>query len=185
MNRCNTNDCCFFTCKECGSKKIIVEEKSVAKYHHVKELACTCGENSVAAKQKYHYSVECRTISELDEEHHFEVIETEEIENDDIENDDEEIFCAKCYSNADESDWEQTDDEVCEIKDDGFWVRCAKCKREIQFGWSHPDRGGRIWPVECNDFNPWKCWPEPRYKEQWKKNGWIRPDSSGESPEIL
>jgi hypothetical protein len=55
-------------------------------------------------------------------------------------------------------------------------IHCAECDREIEFGWSHPDRGGRIWPAECADFNPWKCWPEPRYTEPWLAKGWIRPD---------
>ncbi len=59
-----------------------------------------------------------------------------------------------------------------------FFVRCEGCDREIEFGWSHPNRGGRFWPSECTDFNPWRCWPEPRYRDVWAKKGWLRP--SGE-----
>ena len=57
-----------------------------------------------------------------------------------------------------------------------FHVCCNGCNREIEFGWSHPDRGGRIWPAECSDFNPWKCWAESRYIEKWKDKDWLRPD---------
>jgi len=56
-----------------------------------------------------------------------------------------------------------------------FYVNCADCDLEIEFGWSHPGRAGRIWPAECSDFNSWKCWPEPRYREAWIKKDWIRP----------
>lgn len=58
-----------------------------------------------------------------------------------------------------------------------FYVNCVGCKREIEFGWSHPDRGGRIWPAECDDFNPWKSWPEPRYRDSWHKKNWLRPST--------
>ncbi|OGU62087.1 MAG: hypothetical protein A2V66_07995 [Ignavibacteria bacterium RBG_13_36_8] len=69
--------------------------------------------------------------------------------------------------------------EEAEIDEDSskFYVRCEGCNREIEFGWSHPDRGGRIWPAECTDFNPWKCWPEPRYIDTWKKKGWLGPSN--------
>lgn len=56
-----------------------------------------------------------------------------------------------------------------------FYLRCDNCYREIEFGWSHPDRGGRIWPVEASCFNPWKSWPEPRYRKSWQRRGWLRP----------
>ena len=46
---------------------------------------------------------------------------------------------------------------------DEFYVNCAGCDRAIEFGWSQPNRGGRIFPVECSDFMPGNIWPEPRY----------------------
>ena len=60
----------------------------------------------------------------------------------------------------------ELDDDDCKME---FYVHCDGCDREIEFGWSHPDRGGRIWPVECEGFNPWKSWPDPRFKESWTK----------------
>jgi len=50
---------------------------------------------------------------------------------------------------------------------DKFYVNCASCDREVEFGWSKPNRGGLIFPVECSDFNPEGIWPEPRYLDSW------------------
>jgi hypothetical protein len=50
---------------------------------------------------------------------------------------------------------------------DEFYVNCAGCDREIEFGWEKPNRGGGIFPVECSDFIAGEIWPEPRYSERW------------------
>ena len=57
---------------------------------------------------------------------------------------------------------------------DKFYVNCAGCDREIEFGWSQPDRGGGIFPTECSDFNPEGLWPEARYMDSWQKKGWLK-----------
>jgi hypothetical protein len=57
---------------------------------------------------------------------------------------------------------------------DEFYVNCASCDREIEFGWSQPNRGGRIFPVECSDFIPGEIWPEPRYLDSWQQKHWLR-----------
>jgi hypothetical protein len=57
---------------------------------------------------------------------------------------------------------------------DMFYVNCADCDREIEFGWSLPNRGGGIYPVECSDFIPGKIWPEPRYLDSWQQKHWLR-----------
>jgi hypothetical protein len=56
---------------------------------------------------------------------------------------------------------------------DRFYVNCASCDREIEFGWSQANRGGGIFPVECSDFNPEGIWPEPRYLDSWHQKGWL------------
>jgi hypothetical protein len=77
----------------------------------------------------------------------------------------------------DESDSEPEEYETYEQQGDPqgdeFYVNCAGCDREIEFGWSQPERGGRIYPVECSDFVPGECWPEPRYGEAWKQKHWL------------
>jgi hypothetical protein len=62
-----------------------------------------------------------------------------------------------------------------------FYVTCASCDREIEFGWSKPDRGGLIFPAECSDFNPELIWPEPRYLYSWHQKHWLRVESSHSS----
>jgi hypothetical protein len=57
---------------------------------------------------------------------------------------------------------------------DRFYVNCANCDREIEFGWSQPNRGGLIFPVECSDFIPGGIWPEPRYLDSWHQKHWLR-----------
>jgi hypothetical protein len=61
---------------------------------------------------------------------------------------------------------------------DEFYVNCANCDREIEFGWSQPNRGGRIFPVECSDFIPGETWPEPRYLDSWQQKHWLRTGDS-------
>ena len=50
-----------------------------------------------------------------------------------------------------------------------FYVNCAGCDREIEFGWAHPNRRGRIYPVECSDFIHGDVWPDPKYADVWKE----------------
>jgi len=57
---------------------------------------------------------------------------------------------------------------------DKFYVNCADCDREIEFGWSQPNRGGRIYPIECSDFILEKVWPDPKYVNVWQQRGWLR-----------
>jgi hypothetical protein len=78
----------------------------------------------------------------------------------------------------DDSDSEPEEYEVFEEESDPesdeFYVNCAGCDCEIEFGWSQPDRGGRIFPVECSDFVPGEYWPEPRYWDSWQQKHWLR-----------
>ncbi len=71
------------------------------------------------------------------------------------------------------------DYEIYEFQDnpgnDRFYVNCASCDREIEFGWAQPNRVGGIFPAECSDFAPGKIWPEPRYSASWQRKGWLRP----------
>lgn len=93
------------------------------------------------------------------------------------------VACDDCYSDTEPTRWEEREAEVEEIPGAEVWqVRCARCGHQTEFGWSHPDRGGRIWPVESSDFNPWKSWPEPRFAEDWQRRGWRRLAIAGERP---
>jgi hypothetical protein len=73
----------------------------------------------------------------------------------------------------DDSDSKPEEYEIFEQKSDPesdeFYVACASCDREIEFGWSGPEHGGRIFPVECSDFVPREYRSEPRYWDSWQK----------------
>jgi hypothetical protein len=168
----------LFTCKECGSHILRGEFEGSTVTTYTDKLECTCGEgeNGVAATREHYVTRSYRAWGLLDDDHHYEEEDHEDLDTED-EDGDVEIHCHKCYENASETDWENIDEEPEEDEESGEWyVRCDGCDREIEFGWSHPDRGGRIWPSECTDFNPWRSWPEPRYREKWGKKGWLRPE---------
>jgi len=57
---------------------------------------------------------------------------------------------------------------------DEFFVNCTSCDREIEFGWSQPERRGLILPIEFYDFDPSESWSDPKYVEAWQKRGWLR-----------
>jgi hypothetical protein len=142
-----------------------------------RSLVCTCGESpdDLAALNQYHTETQYRKTGWLNDMHRVDWDEQEEVDTDTCD-DDEEVFCERCLRHAKGDDWEIHFDHAEDDLDNSDWyVYGDGCDREIEFGWSHPDRGGRIWPAECTDFNPWKCWPEPRYVEMWAKKNWIRP----------
>ncbi len=91
---------------------------------------------------------------------------------------DEEILCHECYNqrpNQKECESVEVKTEMIELGvDERNYVYCCECNHEIEFGYSHPE-GGRIWPCESKDFNPWKTCPIGRYAQAWQKRGWIRP----------
>jgi hypothetical protein len=63
--------------------------------------------------------------------------------------------------------------ETC-WESDEFFVNCANCDREVEFGWSKPDRRGLIMPVEFVDFVPAINWPDPKYVNVWQQRGWLQ-----------
>ena len=82
----------------------------------------------------------------------------------------------------DDSATEPEDYEIFEPQDDPesdeFYVNCESCDREIEFGWSGPNRAGLIFPAECSDFVPGEVWPEPRYLESWQHKHWLRTEEA-------
>ena len=111
---------------------------------------------------------------------HFKFKEKIQEEKDQDQEDEVERWNFDAYTN----DYSSSTPEEYEIHEpesnagnDKFYVNCASCDREIEFGWSYPDRGGRIFPVECSDFLPGKIWPEPRYLDSWQQKGWLQKET--------
>jgi len=142
-----------FTCKECGSHKLTVTHT----------WSIQAGPNSEQwqewgpLKDNHHWHYEFREKVEADADDETERGDFGDLEEDDSVSEPEEY---EVY----ETGGTQENDE--------FYVNCEGCDREIEFGWSKPDRRGQILPVEFSDFVPNESWPDPRYLEIWQQAGW-------------
>jgi hypothetical protein len=170
----------LFTCKECGSHdiQIVCEYKIINEITETLPCECENTEDDIAAERTYSEEIDYQDYGYLDDEHRVDWAVKHEKTNRDESEEKFDVYCDRCLEKYGDSEqnW-KIEDEPSEEDEESieFWVYCDECNREIEFGWSHPERGGRIWPAECIDFNPWKSWPEPRYVESWKKKGWLRP----------
>ena len=173
----------WFTCPDCSSSDLLFYHEYLLIKHYKRVLACQCdspAEEGVAAERSVHQEIIYEERGPLHEDHRWAYEDGEEMELVDEAEDDFQVYCRECYSHGQlhPEGWEMcevTTEISDEASDHDFYVHCAGCMREIEFGWSHPERGGRVWPSECGDFNPWLCWPEPRYREKWKEKNWLRP----------
>ncbi len=109
----------------------------------------------------------------LKDNHHWQYEFKEEI----IKNEDDEVQRGD-YSEFQEDD-SASEPEQYEIyrKDDNhendeYFVNCENCDREIEFGWSMPNRTGLIFPVDFSDFVVNDCLPDPKYSDLWLQRGW-------------
>lgn len=162
-----------YHCENCGSEEFIVEE--VVTDVVVVDLSWPCEhDHGSAAIRRIAEFTTLRRSASLDEDHR---CEPNDDDDEMIDYEEEErlfdVACSSCLEIADADDVERGEVERDTVERE-TWVCCAECGHEIEFGWSHPD-GGRIWPCEAADFNPWKSWPEARYVEAWAERGWLRP----------
>jgi hypothetical protein len=156
----NDNDVSKFTCKECGGHKLIVT--------HVWNILA--GVNSERWQE----------WGPLKDNHHWQYEFREQVEEEDTDNE---------VERGDFGDYEEDDsatepEEYEEIygtkndrENDEYYVNCENCDREIEFGWSEPDRRGLIWPIEFSDFIPTESWPDPKYTEIWQQRKWLKKEN--------
>lgn len=177
-----------FKCKDCGCERLDVVSYYQRTENITRYVECTCGHtDEPAAICTAHITTVRKKEYAFTETHHFHEESDDEIERLENEEDSVVINCSKCHGEAEEADWEDEEVTPDDIEDETteFEVICAECSREIEFGWSHENRGGRIWPSECDDFNPWKCFPEPKFEKSWHEKGWLRPLSVKEAARAL
>ena len=136
----------MFTCKSCSGQRLIVT--------HV---------GSILAGSK---SERWQEWGPLKDDHHWQYEYKEKIEK----NEDDEVHRGDPGAYAeDDSASEPEEYEINETdttrESDEFFVHCENCGREVEFGWSQPDRRGLIIPVEFSDFIPSEGWPSrpPRW----------------------
>jgi hypothetical protein len=149
------NDVEKFTCKECGSHRLVVT--------HVW--------NILAGAESERW----QEWGPLKDNHHWQFEFKEKIS----ENEDDEVQRGDLGEfEEDESASEPEEYEIYETETDRegdeFFVNCENCDQEIEFGWSQPDRHGLILPVEYTDFIHSESWPDPKYMDTWQQKGWTR-----------
>ena len=145
MNHHQTWD---FTCKTCGSHKL-----TVTRFWNI-----LAGLDSGSWQE----------WGPLDIDHHWHFKFKEKIKKEKYRDRDDEVerwdFAEYTKDNSSSTPEEY---EIFEPEsnpgNDEFYVNCANCDREIEFGWSQDNRGGRICPAVCSDFIPGKIWMKPRY----------------------
>lgn len=146
-----------FTCKKCGSHELIVTHAwsvlTGPESEHWQEWG------PLAADHRWHYTDQEQREKAEDQDRETERGDFGELAEDD---------------SASEPEAYQPLEREADPESDEFYVNCAGCDREIEFGWSQPERGGRIFPVESSDFVPGDCWPEPRYWAAWQQRHWLQ-----------
>jgi len=166
----------MYKCIDCTSTELDVKHYYVLVTSILETQDCTCGATTdgLSAERHMEISASVEERGPLDEDHHWFYEESDEVEDLDQEQISEEIHCKNCFNAINTDSWDRKEDGSRQESDE-YFVLCSNCDREIEFGWSHPDRAGRIWPCESEDFNPYKSWPEPKYRENWRKKGWLNP----------
>ena len=83
-----------------------------------------------------------------------------------------ENFCPDCSDDKDfeeEAEFEEESRKDLPEKED-WTVRCGgTCRTEYAFGWTEPNRGGKIVVVGIDDFDPSEVYPEPRFADNWQE----------------
>jgi hypothetical protein len=154
-----------FTCKTCGGHELTVT-------HIWRIFAGTDSESWLE-------------WGPLEADHHWHYDYKEKIENEEgeVERGDFSNF-AEDDSDSEPEEYEMVEEDS-DPESDEFYVNCANCDREIEFGWSQLDRRGLIFPVELSDFNPLEIWPDPKYVGVWQQKGWLRAGHLTTIPETV
>lgn len=170
-----------YTCESCGGHDFLVVTEWDSHTLIRMVLPCVCGEYDIAAEREVLIRTSHKRVARLDSGHRSEEDEEAEFEDEQVDEDtdqeevDCQVTCLACEEAAELTAWETKDEEE-EVEDLEaiVEVRCSNCEHEVEFGYSHLG-GGRIWPVESADFNPWKTFPAARFVEHWRRRGWLRP----------
>jgi len=144
-----------FCCKVCGYRQLIVS----------RVWNIEAGINSES----------WREWGPLNDDHHWQFEFKEKIEK----NEDDEVQRGNIGEfTEDDSDSKPEDYELSDFEtdreSDKFFVNCGNCDREVEFGWTEPDRRGVIMPVEFSDFDPLESWADPKYLDAWRERGWLK-----------
>ena len=172
------NEVGFFKCKDCGSRSL--EVTLIIEKTEIREsvLPCQCGSEENAGYLRERIVAQEQHSGYVKQDRHIHIEDCEKLDDLDHEVEDEQIICERCYKKCKDQPqlWYVTNSEVDEGDDFDLTITCNGCDREIEFGYSHPNKQGRIFLGEDDrDFNPWLTFPDPKYIEKWKERNWFRP----------
>jgi hypothetical protein len=148
-----------FTCKECGGHILTVTHLWSILGGVENERWQEWG----PLKDNHHWKYEYKEKVEEKSDDEVESGDFSEFEEDDSESEPEEYEILETETNP---------------ESDEFFVNCENCDREVEFGWSQPDRRGLILPVEFSDFIPAESWPDPKYTDTWQQKGWLKTENT-------
>jgi len=172
------NEVAFFKCAECGSRVLDVVQAIDVTESVESVLPCTCGEEEQAAVRTERVTRCIENSGYLRGDRHIVIEEREEIDELDRE-EETQITYQRCYEMCKDQNhlWDQVDREEDEDEEGAdLTITCGGCGREIEFGYSHPNKQGRIFlGNDDSDFNPWKTFPDDKYVDKWEGRGWLRP----------
>lgn len=169
----------FFTCHACGSHVVRYEQEFEQVEEALHELPCTCGDEETAA-------VRTHTVRRLMEAQGFvhedrSPVQVECSAGDVIdESTEDDVACERCFKRygARGERWVAGEPSIDVDPDRELTLYCEGCDREVEFGYSHPNKVGRLWleGPDDRDANPWRTFPDPKYVESWRAKGWLRPE---------
>lgn len=177
----------FFECKHCGSRTLLFTYLVDVHTTYESTLPCQCGKEDQAVYRREQVITRLEETGYVTQDRHSQVEDSEILEEIERIVEDEEISCARCYEEYGQEShlWEDVSEPEVDSDNDAadLTIRCGGCDREIEFGYSHANKQGRIFLGEDDsDFNPWRTFPDPKYIEKWRARGWLRPnrkDASG------
>lgn len=157
----------LFKCFACGATSVTVEHIYKLVQRVTLNAPCSCTKGAAFAIQvKKYREIHLSEKSVIDNDHGYEYGTPIPMNESDWTQLSKDVGCQEC---AEKSAQLQPEDFTVDIENQEYFVRCDGCKREIPFSWSHPERSGRIWPVEFTDYRPDKGWPEPRYGNKYQR----------------
>lgn len=166
------------TCKKCGSHELAVTRIQLVVRRYENTIACDCldGDDDVAMERVWTEVVSLYRYGVLDDKHRIRKGEepAEEILKE-IDEEGVERNCEHCIESASQSEFEgKLLEETIDPAREEIFLNCMDCGREIEFGRSKPAGVRKIWPVEADDFDHRRLWPDPKYRAVWAERGWLR-----------
>jgi hypothetical protein len=164
-----------YHCEHCGHKELTVKHTYVLKRTYENWIPCCCKKrkSGIAAQHFYTQSEIWHELGYL-EDGRSKIYDRTLVDRQPVEGAKRLFHCQGCLDEASEYDWETV--EVGEPQTvegpDAWMVYCHRCKTEIEFGWTEPDRKGFLVPVSNFSDGIHHVWGDPgfQYRQESSQN---------------